>query len=516
MSPASRLPIRHDAGLGMERLWSRRAFLGLGLGVGAAATLALAGCTSSAAWVNPDSAAVRDRERQRGGTGKTTAVTLTAASASLDLAGTTAQTFAYGAVPAPIIRLSAGDTLKATIRNQLPVETSVHWHGLALRNDMDGVPPLTQQPIAAGSSFDYEFIAPDPGTYWFHPHVGAQLDSGLYGALIIEDPNEPLAYDDEWVIVLDDWLDGVTATPDEVLAELSRGMGDMGGMDDMFMRMGNTLMGATSDLLGGDAGDVYYPHYLINGKPAADPAQFTGTPGSRVRIRLINAGGDTAFRIAIGGHRLTVTHTDGFPVESVEVDSVLLGMGERYDLLVTLGDGAFPLVAQAEGKRERAFAVVRTGGGGAPPQDAVLSELDSDQVGTAAILTATTGVALDAKAADREITLTLTGSMADYDWGINGQRFDPTQPLRDAHAVRAGERVRLRMVNETEMWHPFHLHGHTYQHSDGGPRKDTSIILPKQTLTVDFDADNPGQWAAHCHNIYHAETGMMTVIGYQT
>lgn len=395
MSPASRLPIRRDSGLGVERLWSRRAFLGLG--VGAAATLALAGCTSSATWVNPDSAAVRDRERQRGGTGKITAVTLTAASASLDLAGTTAQTFAYGAVPAPVIRLGAGDTLKATVRNQLPVETSVHWHGLALRNDMDGVPPLTQQPIAAGGTFDYEFITPDPGTYWFHPHVGAQLDSGLYGALIIEDPNESLTYDDEWVIVLDDWLDGVTATPEQVLAELSRGMGDMGGMDGMLMRMGNTLMGASSDLLGGDAGDVYYPHYLINGKPTADPAQFTGTPGSRVRIRLINAGGDTAFRFAIGGHRLTVTHTDGFPVEPVEVDSVLLGMGERYDLLVTLGDGAFPLVAQAEGKRERAFAVVRTGGGGAPASDVKVTELDSDQVGTAAILTATTGVALDAR-----------------------------------------------------------------------------------------------------------------------
>lgn len=191
-------------------------------------------------------------------------------------------------------------------------------------------------------------------------------------------------------------------------------------------------------------------------------------------------------------------------------------MGERYDLLVTLGDGVFPLVALAEGKRERAFAVVRTGGGGAPASDVTVTELDSDQVGTAAILIATTGVALDAKTPDREVTLTLTGSMTDYDWGINSQRFDPTQPLRDAQAVRAGERVRLLLVNETEMWHPFHLHGHTYQHSGGGPRKDTSIILPKQTLTVDFDADNPGQWAAHCHNIYHAETGMMTVIGYQT
>ena len=308
----------------------------------------------------------------------------------------------------------------------------------------------------------------------------------------------------------------MTATPDEVLAELSRGMGDMGAMEDMFMRMGNTLMGATSDLLGGDAGDVYYPHYLINGKPTADPAQFTGTPGSRVRLRLINAAGDTAFRVALGGHRLTVTHTDGFPVEPAEADSVLLGMGERYDLLVTLGAGAFPLVALAEGKRERALAVVRTGNGDAPPPHAVLPELDTTGVATSAILTAAADAALDTKTPDREVTLTLTGSMADYDWGINGKRFDPAQPLRDAQAVRAGERVRLHMVNQTEMWHPFHLHGHTYQHPNGGPRKDTSIILPKQTLTVDFDADNPGQWAAHCHNIYHAETGMMTVIGYQT
>lgn len=285
MSPASRLPLRHDSGLGLARLWSRRAFLGLGLGVGAAATLALAGCTSTAAWVNPDSAAVRDRERQRGGTGKITAVTLTAASAGLDLAGTTAQTFAYGAVPAPVIRLGAGDTLKATVRNQLPVETSVHWHGLALRNDMDGVPPITQQPIAAGATFDYEFIAPDPGTYWFHPHVGAQLDSGLYGALIVEDPNEPLAYDDEWVIVLDDWLDGVTATPDQVLAELSRGMGDMGGMGDMFMRMGSTLMGATSDLLGDrDPGGDHDPpgrHPAHRDSGRRDPGRCGGgEPGS--------------------------------------------------------------------------------------------------------------------------------------------------------------------------------------------------------------------------------------------
>ena len=503
-APTSRPPL----------LVTRRGFLSLG--VGAVAIAALASCTPAPAWVPPTGGAVDRTEKDRRSTGRVVTASLTAAAATLDLAGKPASTFSYGSIPGPVIRVRAGDTLQATVRNDLPFDTSVHWHGLALRNDMDGVPPLTQQPIAADDSFRYEFIAPDPGTHWFHPHVGAQLDSGLYGVVVVEDPNEPLRYDDEWVIVLDDWLDGVTATPDEVLEQLRKGMGDMGGMEDMFMRMGNMLMGANSDLLGGDAGDVYYPHYLINGKPAADPAQFTGTPGSRVRIRLINAGGDTAFRVALGGHRLTVTHTDRHPLHPVEVDSLLLGMGERYDVLVTLGDGVFPFIADAEGKRERGFALVRTGGGQAPAADVQITELgEGSQVATAELLAAASAVTLGRRDVDRTIALTLTGSMAAYDWGFNGRQFDMHDPLRDAHPLTAGERVRLTVTNDTDMWHPFHLHGHTYQHTGGGPRKDTSIVLPKQTLELEFDADNPGRWMAHCHNIYHGEAGMMTVLAYR-
>ncbi|MBU4464968.1 MAG: multicopper oxidase domain-containing protein, partial [Actinobacteria bacterium] len=236
-------------------LLTRRGVLGLGLGAVAAAVLA--SCTPAPQWVTPTGAAVSGTEKNRGGTGRVTTVDLTAAPTTLDLAGTSAATWAFGGIPAPVIRLTAGDTLKATVRNQLDADTSVHWHGLALRNDMDGVPPVTQAPIAPGGQFAYEFVTPHPGTYWFHPHVGPQLDHGLYGALIIDDPDEKVTWDDEWVLILDDWLDGVTATPDQVLTDLSKGMGDMGGMGDMFMRMGNTLMGATSDLLGGDAGDVY-------------------------------------------------------------------------------------------------------------------------------------------------------------------------------------------------------------------------------------------------------------------
>lgn len=495
---------------------TRRTLLGAGLS--SAAIAALTACTQTAAAPNligPTSSIVAATEKTRRSTGKINALNLTAGRHSIDLAGKTASTWSFGSIPGATIRVSAGDTIRATLTNTLPEKTSVHWHGVALRNNMDGVPALTQSAIPAGKAFTYDFITEHPGTYWFHPHVGTQLDRGLYGALIVEDPHEPLNYDQDWVVVLDDWLDGVTSTPDQVLKQLSSGMTSMGSMGGMAMRSGNMLMGATSSLLGGDAGDVYYPTFLINGRPPADPETFTGKPGSRVRIRFINAGGDTAFRVALGGHQLTITHTDGYPVAPKEVESVLLGMGERYDIIVTLRDGAFPLVAAAEGKNAAGFAVVRTGTGPTPKAVTTLPELTSSRVGVASLLRADPAVTLASRKPDREITMTLQGGMGKYDWRINGNRYNMTRPLQNALTVRDKERVRLHFVNTTTMWHPMHLHGHTYQHPSGGPRKDTSVVLPRTTLSVDFDADNPGEWLSHCHNVYHGEAGMMTVVAYQ-
>lgn len=493
---------------------SRRALLGGGLS--AATLLALSACTPAPRLVSPTSAAVKAAEGSRPRTGTVVKTALRAEETTIDLAGTQARTWGYGTIPAPVIRARQGDTVQATLTNATPEETTIHWHGVALRNDMDGVPALTQDPIAAGKSFSYQFTAPKAGTYWFHPHVGTQLDRGLYGALIIDDPNEPLAYDEEWVVVLDDWLDGVTSTPSDVLAELSKGMMmGMGGSTGAPTRMGNTLMGTGSALLGGDSGDVYYPTYLINGRPPKDPETYTSVPGKRVRIRLINAGGDTAFRVALGSHPMTITHTDGFPVEPTEVDAVLIGMGERYDVLVTLADGVFPFVAEAEGKQARAFAIVRTGSGPPPPDDVVLGEL-TKRVGVARALKAAKEVSLSRRNPDHEFTIRLTGSMAKYDWAINGKAFDLKNPLADARVIERGERIRLNFVNTTMMWHPMHLHGHTFQQANGGPRKDTSIVLPGRTLSVEFDADNPGRWLMHCHNIYHAEAGMMGTIAYAT
>ncbi len=292
---------------------------------------------------------------------------LTARPELVDLGGVTVPTRTYGTatVPGPLLRGTTGEQLRVALANQLPAisadgapsGTSVHWHGLAIRNDMDGVPDVTQPAIPAGATATYQFTLPRPGTFWYHSHDGVQRDRGLTGPLIIDDPAEPGHYDTEFIVVLDDWIDGVNrVTPAAVLADLHR--------TGMRMDMGS-MMGGPTSAVGGDGGDVDYPYYLVNGRIPDAPTVFTARPGQRARVRVINAAADTAFRVALGGHRLTVTHADAYPVVLTTVDTVLLGSGERYDLLVELGDGVFPLVAAAEGKTGGARALIRTSPGAA-------------------------------------------------------------------------------------------------------------------------------------------------------
>jgi FtsP/CotA-like multicopper oxidase with cupredoxin domain len=553
----------------------RRSFLRGGLAAAALGSVgASAACTSSPAapagssgsagasgggLVGPGSPLVAAAEAARHGTGRVVPAALDAVPGMVDLGGITVRTWSYqGELPGPEIRVRKGDTVQVALANRLPDPTTVHWHGIAIRNDMDGVPGITQAPVAAGRDFTYRFTAADPGTYWYHPHVGVQLDRGLYGPLIVEDPAEPGAYDHEWTVVLDDWIDGAGYTPDQVLAVLRNGMGSMGGMgrasaspspsmsamgggSGMSMTSdspspsmpetggmsgtgtspagagmsGPVLSGASSPLLGGDAGDVRYPYYLINGRIRTAPRTFTAKPGQRVRIRFINAAADTAFRVALGGHTMTVTHTDGYPVSPVRASALLLGMGERYDVQVTLGDGVFPLAALAEGKNSTALALVRTGAGTVPPSDVRPAELDLVLAGYGRLRPAESA-ALASRVPDVTHRLELTGGMARYNWGINGRSLDMADPGALRFGMRHGQRVRVVFANTTAMYHPMHLHGHTFALSGTGIRKDTVLVLPNQEVACDFDADNPGQWMTHCHNLYHAaESGMMAVLGYQ-
>jgi len=289
---------------------SRRQFLTVaGSGAVALAGLAACGSTSTGAAIGPASPQARATEAARRRSGNTKTVNLVASPVVADLAGQEAHTWAYAeGLAGPEIRLRRGDTLDAAVDNQLPEPTTIHWHGLAIDNAMDGVPDMTQKPIASGASFRYNFVVPDAGTYWYHSHHGLQLDRGLYGPLVVEDPTEPGVEVDQ-VLVLDDWLDGIAGTPDEALANIRSSMGSMGG--------GGGGMGSmkpmTSSLLGGDAGDITYPLHLINGRPPGDRATVMAPPGGKVRLRVINAGSDTSYRFAVGGHPLTVTASDGRP-----------------------------------------------------------------------------------------------------------------------------------------------------------------------------------------------------------
>lgn len=499
---------------------TRRGFLTASLIGGAALTACGRPATPQGPGA-PSPSALAAAERSRPRTGRVVNARLAAGRADIDLGGTRARTLAYNnQVPGPLVRANVGDELAVAVDNGLDHPSSVHWHGIALRNDMDGAAPATPD-IAPAQSFTYRFTSPFPGTYWAHPHTGLDTDYGLYLPVIIDDPTEPGGYDAEWIVMLDDWTDGVGSSPGEILNGLrSMGMGghghmpgmpQMGGMGPMSGPAGVGGAG-TSVLLGGDGGDVNYPHYLINGRIPAAPTQFTAKTGQRIRIRIINAAADTAFRVALAGHRMTVTHTDGFPITPIDVDALLLGMGERYDVTVTAGDGVFPLVAAAEGKNGISRALLSTNSGSPPDASFRPPELDG-RVGTVDTFTAAPAVLLDPDTTDA-LEARLTGTMMHYDWAINGQPYDHHVPL----TIHEGRSVTLTLINGTTMWHPMHLHGHTFQvlRSDGspGPRKDTVIIRPEQSVAVKLVADNPGTWMLHCHNGYHMDAGMMTSLDY--
>src|SRR5882762_2850057 len=217
----------------------RRGFLVL-------SAVGVAACSSAASsGTKPDSRA------------RTVVADMNPSETDVDLGGVKVRTWTYtGTVPAKEIRLTKGDQLRSTVTNGLPQQTIVHWHGLAIPNAMDGVPVLTQTPIAPGAKFAYEFTPPDAGTYYLHSHFGTQMDRGMYGPLIIENPDDGKDYDDELVVVLDDWIDGTGTTPDQVLENLKKT-----GMKPMSM---DGPMSSPTAPLGSDGGDVIYPYYLIN------------------------------------------------------------------------------------------------------------------------------------------------------------------------------------------------------------------------------------------------------------
>jgi len=294
--------------------------------------------------------------------------TIEAVEAEIELAGRRVRTFTDGGqVPGPELRVREGETLRVLLENRLPEPTTIHWHSIPVPNAMDGVPEVTQPAVPPGERYLYEFPVPVPGTYFYHTHVGLQLDRGLVGALIVEPGHEELAYDREVVLVLDDWLDGIAGTPEEVLRQLVDAGHGGHGMGHGAMPGGSMPGMGTMPGMAGTSGeppevepDLVYPLYVVNGRPLEHPFEFVGKRGDLLRLRLVNAASATIFRVALAGHRFTVVQADGQPIEPLEGDALRIGMGERYDLLVRLDNpGIWPLVAWAEGTDRAAQAVLR-------------------------------------------------------------------------------------------------------------------------------------------------------------
>ncbi len=298
-------------------------------------------------------------------------------------------------------------------------------------------------------------------------------------------------------------------------------MGGMGARGDggMMGRGGGMMGGGGRGMMGmGGMGSLGIPDYLaflVNGRPPADPAVFDVKRGERVRLRFMNVSGATTYRVAIAGHRMSVTHTDGRPVKPVEVDALEIGMGERYDVIVEARKPGAWVIAAAPlqgSPPEPARAILRYVGArsAAPP-----AGQEPEGLGRGKLLSLAELEALEpfgkAGPPDRTIDLLLSGGMMSPDWTIGGQVYPDADPIE----IRRGERIRFRMRNMSMMLHPMHLHGHTFRVDRAW--KDTVIVPPHMgEVSFEFLADNPGRWFFHCHNAYHMEMGMAREVRYVT
>lgn len=420
------------------------------------------------------------------------------------------------AVPGPEIRVRQGERLRIAVENGLDEETTVHWHGVRTPNAMDGVPHLTQPPIAPGETFRYEFDAVDAGTFWYHPHQRSfeQVGRGLYGPLIVEEA-EPLRVDRDVTWVLDDWRLG----EDAAIA------GDFGGRHDMMHagRIGNVV--------------------TINGRVATG---FAVRRGERIRLRLINAANARIFALDFADHAPLVVALDGQPVTPHRPAGgrVVLGPAMRADLVLDctgrVDSRAMVVDRFYEGLE---YGLVELAYGAEPLRDAPPDwplELAANPLAEPDIGAATRHeVLFTGGMMGRMVMDEMAGSLGrdasgggmmgrmrsmmgmmhgDGIWLINGvaAKGPVLEPML---TLKRGRSHVLAMTNATAWPHPIHLHGHSFRvvSRNGDPTpyrewQDTVLMAPRETVEIALVADNPGDWMFHCHILEHQMSGMMGVI----
>lgn len=481
-----------------------------------------------------------------------------------------------GTIPGPTLRFKQGQEAIIHVTNHMQEDTSVHWHGLLLPGEMDGVPGLNGfAGIKPGETFTYRFKLRQAGTYWYHAHSLGQEQDGHYGSIVIEPKDQDVVQADrDYVVLLSDFAE---QDWDEILGNLKsdaayynyaqRTVGDFfndikeKGFKEAWQFVkdwGEMRMSPT------DLADVSGYTFLVNGKTAAQNWTGLFKAGEKVRLRFINASSMSFYDVRIPGLKMEVVQADGQNVEPVTVDEFRFAVAETYDVIVEpKEDRAYSIVAEPIDRTGFALATLapREGmRGDAPtPRPRTLltmsdmgmahaghSGMDHSKMqhhagmhhgkadhkqqssaasgwadaGTPAGMKALSykdlrnlGVQHDLRKPEREIEMRLGGSMERYIWTLNGKRHQDSGPI----VLHYGERLRLKFINETMMAHPMHLHGMFVQLENGQPadklpNKHTVIIPPGQTYSVLLTADEPGAWSFHCHLLYHMLSGMMTTV----
>jgi FtsP/CotA-like multicopper oxidase with cupredoxin domain len=406
---------------------------------------------------------------------------------------------------------------RVRLENEIGEPTLVHWHGLTPPWHQDGVPGVSGPPIGAGASAGYDFPLAVGGTYWMHSHQEFQEQQLMTAPLIIHDAQSRRADRQEIVVLLHDFT---FRNPVQIFAGLKKGAAPSSSSMKM-PGMAGSMSGMSGMAAGGatmDLNDVAYDAFLANDRTLDDPEVVRVEPGGRVLLRIINGASASNFFVDLGRLTGDVVAVDGHPVRPVSGSTFPLAMAQRIDVQVQLpaGESAFPVLATLEGERKRTGIVLATPKAPIVRIDALASRA-TGAVGLDLERSLRAARPLAPKAADRTHRIALDGSMTNYVWTLNGQTYPDTKPL----AVAKGERVEFVMTNTTPMSHPMHLHGHVFQvvaingRRYAGAMRDTVLVPPKTSVTFAFDANNPGTWFYHCHNLYHMMAGMANTVVYE-
>ncbi len=423
----------------------------------------------------------------------------------------------------PGLSMMFGEHFRVRVKNDTGSDTIVHWHGLTPPFGQDGVAMYGQPAIPAGGTADYDFANTRAGTHWMHSHMGLQEQQLLAAPLIINEVKQPVFDDQEHVVMLHDFT---FRNPQEILAELQGGGGAHAG--HMMQGMDHSQMdqsGSGSDMMQGMPGmvsgmgmlnDIVFDAYLANDRTLDDPEVVAVEKGSTLRLRIINGAAASNMWVDLGSVEGELIAVDGNAIYPMKGSLFPLCMAQRADirLRIPAEGGAFPVLFRPEGVTARTGIVIATKAAAIPRlsgEGDVAPALDLKQE-----LLYRAVAKLPQEPVNRTEMLMLTGGEKNYLWGLIGEA-DPSQPL---FTMRQGQRIAVMMHNMTAMAHPMHLHGHYFKvvaigkNVIDGALRDVVLVPPMETVTIVFDADNPGSWPFHCHHAYHMNSGMMGSVGY--